>query len=53
MLKTVPELPVDAKAQQTSSVAQATRPPPAQCVSVLNMKSLIKNKFTIDIGFDI
>jgi hypothetical protein len=44
MVKIVPEVPADAKACLTCSVAQATRPPTAHHVCVINIKSPIKNK---------
>jgi hypothetical protein len=53
MLKIVPEVPADAKVQRACSVAQATSPPPARRGCVINIKSFIKGKIDLVIGFDI
>jgi hypothetical protein len=53
MLKIVPEVLADAKDQRACSVAQATNPPPVRRGCVLNIKSFIKYKNDLVIGFDI
>jgi hypothetical protein len=53
MLKIVPEVLADAKVQRASSVAQATKPSSARRGCVINIKTFIKYKIDLVIGFDI